>query len=244
MEDDAMVSIAASESVGDLARRHPAWIRVFERHGIDYCCGGKQPLSDVCRAQGVDLTALTNELEHSEGSPRHHEDLDWSTRPLRALVRHILEKHHAYLRCELPRLGALLEKVVEKHSSQNAALRELASVFSALESELTLHMRKEETVLFPWVCEMEETRTVDRAPCVTVRKPIHVMEHEHRFAGDSLARIRWLADDFVPPVSACPTMRALYEGLEELELDLHRHIHEENNVLFPRAIELEAQLAR
>jgi regulator of cell morphogenesis and NO signaling len=238
-----MTTFAPTSSVGELARRNPRWIRVFEQHGIDYCCGGDRPLAEACRASGVDLGVLTHELEHAEHMPLHEEDVDWSTLPLRALVRHILEKHHSYLRRELPRLGSLLEKVVDKHGPKNAAFRELSSVFSALESELTSHMRKEETVLFPWVCGMEATRTIDSAPYVTVRKPIHVMEDEHRFAGDALARIRWLTNDFVPPPDACPTMQALYAGLEELELDLHRHIHEENYILFPRAIELEGQLA-
>jgi regulator of cell morphogenesis and NO signaling len=236
-----MDSFSPSHLLSELARRQPRWVGVLERHGIDCCQGPDRSLARACRDAGVDLPALCHEMQQADQLQVPHAANDWDNRSLQSLVRHIVEQHHVYLRRVFPSLGALVGKVTKRREGERAKYREIALLLAALKAELTSHMRKEEIVLFPWICELEATQTLNRTRCGTLQSPIHVMEDEHRFAVETLARIRWLADDLRPPTDACPTLRALYIGLEELECDLRLHIREEQDILFPRAIELEAR---
>lgn len=230
--------------VGVLVAERLARSRVLDRFGIDYCCGGGQTLETACRDRQLSLAEVEKALLN-DGEAAPGDGPDWRSEPLAALIRNIVEGHHSYLREELPRLGAMLEKVLDRHGPENPWLRDLSRTFLSLWDELFDHMRKEEVVLFPYVQRLEEAaRSGQPAPrfhCGTVLQPIHVMEEEHRLAGAALARIRELTNDFQPPENACTTWRALWDGLEGLERDLHLHIHKENNILFPRAIELERQ---
>lgn len=159
------------------------------------------------------------------------------------LTNHIVSRHHAYLREVLPRLGALLDKVVAKHADEHPNLVELREVYVAMWNELLSHMMKEELVLFPFIRSLDQAlqrgEPVPRFHCGSVSAPIHVMEDEHQSAGEALRRIRELAFGFRPPRDACDSYRVLLAGLRELESDLHLHIHKENNILFPRAVAVE-----
>jgi regulator of cell morphogenesis and NO signaling len=170
--------------------------------------------------------------------------VDWQSKPLEELVAHIIGTHHAYVKRELPRLAELARKVVRRHGENRAELPELQSALAQLDAELTQHLAKEEMVLFPYIVLAEQAHkagTARPASCFgDVAHPIAMMTQEHEAAGLLLAEMRRLSGNFNPPADACPTYHAFYDGLKEFELDLHQHIHLENNILFPRAIAMEA----
>jgi len=230
-------------TVAEIAASSLAAVRVFERLGIDYCCGGKRPLADVCREKGLDPAAVWRELESAVGAVSA-KVRDWNTVPLKELIDHIVGTHHEYLRRELPLLGARLDKVHRVYNEKyGPTLIGLPEVFAGLRSELEMHMRKEEMILFP-VIERYEAAAVagSRLPATpfgTVGNPIRMMEAEHDSAGAALAEICSITADYAIPDYACVTYRSLMAGLQELEQDLHMHIHLENNILFPRAMAME-----
>lgn len=230
-------------AVGQLVRERPARARVFERFGIDYCCGGRRPLDQACRERQLDLGLVLDALNELDPHAHGADAADWSTAPMGELADHIEATHHAYLRRELPRLAGLLEKVVAAHGDRHPELWDVRMVFAGLKAELENHMLKEERILFPMVRQLERAATLPRFHCGSVGNPIVVMEHEHDAAGAALASLRSLTDGYTPPAGACNTYRALLDGLAELEADLHLHIHKENNILFPRARDAEAALA-
>ncbi|MEJ7607782.1 MAG: iron-sulfur cluster repair di-iron protein [Bryobacteraceae bacterium] len=219
-------------TVAEIAANSLTAVRVFERLGIDYCCGGKRPLTAVCLQKGYDVATVRNELDEAEKATRETAR-DWSTTPLQELIAHIVGTHHAYLYRELPALSARLEKVCRVYNQRHGeTLPGLPEVFAHLRSELEMHMRKEEMVLFPAIAAHK--------PFASIGNPIAAMEEEHEAAGEALAKIREITKEFSNPEYACVTYRALMSGLQELEQDLHLHIHLENNILFPRAMRQEA----
>jgi regulator of cell morphogenesis and NO signaling len=228
--------------VGQLVRQRPSRARLFERFGIDYCCRGKLSLAEACALRGLDLKEVCDQLDATGESAQEAAAVDWSEAPLGDLIDHIVQTHHVYLRRELPRLEDLTAKVAAAHRAAHPELRELRQVFAALRNELVPHMFKEEHVLFPWIAKLEQEQQRPHGVCGSVNNPIVMMEHEHQRAGEALDRIRWLTDDYNAPPDACPAYVALLAGLAELEADLHLHIHKENNILFPRAAELEKSL--
>jgi regulator of cell morphogenesis and NO signaling len=234
--------MTATTTLAELAATSSSAIRVLEQHGLDYCCGGKQPFEQACNARGLNPEDVMREIDQAAGTAAA--DQDWPTAPLDELAAHILATHHAYLKRELPVLQARLEKVVAVHGPRDPErLPRLATVFGLLRSELEQHLAKEEAILFPFIAQYARAaalgRPMPRVPFGSIANPIAMMEREHAGAGDALAEIRTLTSDFDPPAYACTTVRALYDGLRVLEADLHVHIHLENNILFPRAIALE-----
>ncbi len=231
-------------TIADLVRESPLRANVFERHHIDYCCHGKRTLEEACAERGLDLEAVRAELD---AAPAAAQDQDFDAMSLTALAEHIVERHHTYLRTNLPSIAQKAQRVVEAHGEKHAFLAELQRVFQALADELSQHMMKEEMILFPLAAHMEQAEeggtAAPMAPGGSVQNPIRMMEHEHDDAGRALERLRQLTSSFTPPEDACNTFRALYAQMEDLERDLHMHIHLENNVLFPRAATLEQRLA-
>jgi regulator of cell morphogenesis and NO signaling len=230
-----MTTIDTHASVGRLVVDRPARSRVFERFGIDYCCGGKMPLDLACERRGIDVDAVLRALDDCDGSGVGSEHGDWSRRPTGELIDHILEAHHAYLRRELPRLMTLAGRVAEAHGARHPEMVEVLEVLGGLEEELSSHMIKEERVLFPMLRRWEQGE-LSPAELSFLAGPISVMEAEHEGAAAALEKLRKLTGGYAPPEDACNTFRALLDGLAELEADLHRHVHEENNILFPRAL--------
>ncbi len=216
--------IDPSRTVAELVLEQPARARAFEELGLDYCCGGKTPLAEACDARGLAVEDAVAALEAvTDASAKER---DWSTAPLAELCDHIVSEHHDRLRQELPRLDVLLDKVVRAHGDERPSVVELRDTFTALRSDLEEHLVTEETQLFPLV----------RAGGPYDPDKVHELEHDHEWAGSALARMRELTDGYDLDQAMCNTHRATLDGLHELELDLHRHIHEENNVLFPRAL--------
>ncbi len=226
----------AQTLVADIAAGAPATIKIFQRHQIEFCCGGRIPLADACAEHGLDVDAVMAELSDALSASR--DQIDWRQRSLSELVEHIQATYHVPLAEELPRLAAMVERVVQRHGSgMPETLLPLRHTFHALHAELIEHMAKEDRVLFPAVRALEAGTLADST---WIEQPIEVMESEHDSAGAALARIRELTSGYAPPDWACPTFRGLYHGLAQLESDMHQHVHLENHVLFPRA----AQLAR
>ncbi|NUQ01688.1 MAG: iron-sulfur cluster repair di-iron protein [Armatimonadetes bacterium] len=230
------------KQVGELVTERPSRSRVFERFGIDYCCGGKLPLGAACERRGVNPEEVVAALEAHDlvAAP---EETDWNTASLTELADHIVATHHAYLRAELPRLDAMTEKVARVHGDRHAWLSGIRATFVGLKAELESHMMKEEQILFPLCRRLEQASGAESFHCGSIGNPIRVMEHEHDDAGRALETLRELSSGFTAPIEACNTFRAMLDGLHELEQDLHIHIHKENNILFPRAIAAEARFS-
>lgn len=231
------------DTVGELVTRHPALSRVFERAGVDYCCGGRKTLDEVCRQKGIDAESLLAALEESASASGNGAFVDTAAMSLAELADHIEQTHHAYLRSELPRLDAMTEKVASVHGEKNPRLAQIRRTFQGLAREMSSHMMKEEHILFPMIRQLEASRTAPRFHCGSVANPIRQMELEHDEAGSALEKLRELTDDYAPPDWACNTYRAMLDALAHLESDMHQHVHKENNVLFPRAIEMENEKA-
>ncbi len=229
------------KSVRELAVETPNATRVFEKFGIDYCCGGKQSLDQACSNAGLQVDEVLKALEAAASSAT--ESAAAPADSLAELASYIVRKHHTFTREEIARLKALLDKVCSAHGTKHPELLTIQDLFGELSQELTMHLMKEENVLFPYIVRMEEAIREQEGfrppPFGTVQNPICMMTQEHDAAGEALRKIREASGDFNAPADACVSYRTLYEALEGFEADLHRHIHLENNVLFPRAIEME-----
>jgi regulator of cell morphogenesis and NO signaling len=223
-------TFTAGATVGAIAAAQAGAARVFEELGIDYCCGGRRPLADVCAARGLALPLVMDKLrDAAAASPERN----WSHASMTELADHVESAHHAYLKAELPRLTALIDKVVRAHGDRFPALAQIGQTFGALREEMLEHMEKEEGVLFPLIRAIERR---DRRVPASLDGPIGCMIHEHDQAGALLAHIRELAGDYTPPPDACTSFRVLFQDLAALEQDMHRHVHKENNILFPAAL--------
>ncbi len=243
-ERKKQMAITASKTVGELAVELPGAARIFEKLGIDYCCGGAKSLQDACTEARLTIDDVIRSLEQSESArPAATPECDWTTAPLNQLTAHIVAKHHTYVRQEVLRIQALLTKVVAAHGQNHPEVAKIQQAFEDLASELAAHMFKEENVLFPYLDSMQAA--VDRGQPVpppffgTVRNPVQMMMMEHDGAGEKLKQMRQLSSGYSAPADGCASYASLYRGLGEFEQDLHQHIHLENNILFPRAVEME-----
>jgi regulator of cell morphogenesis and NO signaling len=227
-------------TVGEIVATDFRTARVFEQFGIDFCCGGRRSIAEACESAAVDPQIVERALG-ALPPIAEHDDNDVTRWLPDRLIEHILTKHHAYVRAALPSIGRQLAKLVEVHGQRHPELTRIAASFDQMSRDLLQHMMKEERVLFPYIREMASAQGAgsSQSPFGTVENPIRMMEREHREAGDELRLIRELTSGYVPPADGCTTYRVCFAQLAEFERDLHRHVHLENNVLFPRAIELE-----
>lgn len=230
-----------SKTVADIVSANIKTADVFKKYGIDFCCGGGITLDKACEKHKVDRDVLIKEIHAAEKkSGRDHDYKSWSPG---FLADYILNTHHTYVREALGLLDQYMAKVVKVHGGHHAPLLEIQELYAAIASELKQHMMKEEQILFPYIKKLEDAITGGGLPpgshFGTVRNPIQVMNQEHENAGDLMSRIRVLTNNYTPPEWSCNTFKALYAKLLEFEQDLHLHVHLENNILFPKAIELE-----
>lgn len=244
------IQVDGKTTVRDMVGRYPRTRPVFEQYGIDYCCGGGKSLAEAAGEHDLKLPALVDALVktlEADPSKLQADQRDWHSAPLGELVNHIITVHHRYLNTALPRLRSLVPTVLKAHGAQHGeTLRQVQDLFNALDAELSSHLMKEEQVLFPYIVAIEAGISSGDprppAPFGSARNPIRQMEHEHENAGQALAKLREVTHDYTLPADACPTFIAMFEELQRMEADLHEHIHLENNILFPRAIELESNL--
>ena len=234
-----------TKTVAEIAIENPVAAREFEKLGIDYCCGGKRTLEQACETAKLDVDEVLSRLERLSSEKATSDGRDFSDMSLTDLIAHITSTHHVFVRQELPRIQELAAKVVSKHAANHPELRQVQEIFGALASELSVHLVKEEQVLFPYVQQLEEARVAGEAvpPAMfgTVANPVRMMEREHDGAGEALRALRSVTSDYALPEEACTSYQLLYKGLQAFEADLHQHIHLENNLLFPRSMAMEAR---
>ena len=229
--------------VKDIALANPEARQILEDAGVDYCCGGGKSLHDACAHADVSAEEILKRLRENSKLVRPDEKA-WTSAPLGDLTRHIREKHHRYVREAIGRIKTLLEKVKAKHGENHPEIAEVQGLFTEVGQEMIMHMQKEEQILFPYIDAVERSTTgngsLEPPFFQTVKNPIHAMMKEHDSAGDLVKQIRKASGDYTPPTDACTSYKALYKDLREFEADLHQHVHLENNILFPRAVEMEA----
>ena len=237
------MSFTITNTVREMAIKLPGAIQVFERFGIDYCCGGLRTLSEACQIARVPIEEVLTSLVQLDHSSERKSAPDWQKASLGTMVQYIVQTHHVFTKQELLRITKQLDKVCAAHGQNHPEVLRLRDLFSILKNDLIPHMIKEESVLFPYIKALESTLAAQqKSPTPffnTVRNPIRMMMMEHDNAGEMLRIMRTMTNDYTAPADACATFRALYEALQGLEADLHQHIHLENNLLFPRTLEME-----
>lgn len=243
--EESIINLQIAEiplTVGEMVVDDYRKAEVFRKYGIDYCCGGKKTLEEACRKKGADPEAVQKELDELDlKAADARQDFDnWT---LDALAGHIVSKHHRYVADALPMLYELTAKVARVHGERHPELVTIARLFDEVAVELQMHMHKEERMLFPYISKMaihlREGRLIPIPVFGSVANPIRMMEAEHESAGGNMEEIRRLSGDFTPPADACTSYRVLFAKLDEFERDLHQHVHLENNILFPKAIQME-----
>ena len=232
-------TIDAQMTLGALVNAHPALARELERRGLDYCCGGGQPLADACADRGLDPTITVSELSALSTAGATFE---WVSMGAADLVDHLETTHHRYLWDEMPRLSALLAKVVAVHGERHPELHAIAACYEEARADLEPHLAKEEQVLFPMIRELATSSSLPSFQCGTVRNPISVMLREHDTVGELLAELRRLTNGYQPPTDGCTSYVTCFAALAELEADTHLHIHKENNLLVPLVMRMEGVL--
>ena len=237
--------VNAETTVREIALQVPESTRLFERLKIDYCCGGNQPLAEACASAGVDVDNVMGMLAKVTQS-LIPDNLDFQNAPLPELITHIIDTHHTFTKSEIIRLQALADKVLAAHGGNHPELIHLDELLTRLCDDLSPHMFKEEQILFPFIVAMSAAANQKRvgplAPFGTVNNPIRMMMREHDNVGEMLRELRLLTSDYEVPADGCISYQTLYQALENLEKDLHQHIHLENNILFPKAVNLEQTL--
>jgi regulator of cell morphogenesis and NO signaling len=233
------------ETLGQIAAKDLRKAQVFKKYGLDFCCGGKKTVKEACAEKGLDVTKVEKELQQADTLPssRPIPYGDWS---LDFLADYIVNTHHSYVHKNLPDIKAYAEKVMRVHGNRHPELLRIHQLVGEIYAELMAHMVKEEKILFPYIKELvavkNNTQPLHAAAFGTVQNPIKMMEMEHELVGKNLEEIRQLSNNYLLPEDACASYSLLYRMLDEFEDDLHLHIHLENNILFPKALEIEKNL--
>jgi len=237
MTTATLPEITADSRIGDLVAARPALARLFAELHIDYCCGGKQTVAAACATRGLAPATVVALLEATVAAlDTAPAEVDAARMSLTELADHIEATHHAYLKQELPRLVEMAARVAAKHRHRDDRLFEVDTTVRELAEEMLCHMNKEELILFPLVRQIDAGHR--GGLMASIGDPIRQMEAEHDDAGRAIERLRVLTDGFVAKPEDCNTHRALLDGLARFEADLHRHVHKENNIMFPRALAL------
>lgn len=213
---------------------------VFEKYHLDFCCKGKRSLEQACEEKRLNVAELLSELEltslHGTGTVINFEELSLSK-----LVDHIVMHHHQYVKNEMPLIAMYLQKIAAKHGSRHPEMLKVFEIFISLKEEMEMHMQKEEQILFPRIKAAENLAGEENGQHTNqsfLQAPIHMMEEEHDDAGEAMAAIRELTNDYTLPADACTTYKLSFAALAAFEMDLHHHVHLENNILFPKALRL------
>ncbi|MCF8274204.1 MAG: iron-sulfur cluster repair di-iron protein [Flavobacteriaceae bacterium] len=232
-----------NKTVAEVVAENIKTAHVFKKYGIDFCCGGGVTIDKACEKKNLDYFKLKEELLNVDEAPKAYNYNAWN---LDFLIDHILNVHHAYVVETIPLILQYANRVAEVHGHHYSEVKEINKMFNEVANELTSHMKKEEMVLFPYIKSLllheNENKPLNLPPFGTVKNPIAMMESEHEAVGDIFKEIAKLSNNYTPPEDACNTFKALYAALDEFEQDLHQHIHLENNILHPKAKELEIKL--
>lgn len=239
-----IMQIQKGNKIGDVVAGNFKTAQVFETLGLDFCCGGKKTINDACIEKGLDPESVIEQLSKAEGRSTSSEHFDkWEAD---FLIDYIVNNHHNYVRSSSSTIEHHLDKVVTAHGMRHPELIKIKSIFAELKDELLQHMQKEEKMLFPYIKNMytalHHSMKMNTAPFGSVNNPLKVMESEHVAAGNMMAEINSLSSGYTPPGNACGTYKVLFGELKEFEQDLHQHVHLENNILFPKAVKMEAEI--
>jgi regulator of cell morphogenesis and NO signaling len=241
---DATVEDLIEKTLAEIVTDNIRSAIVFEEYGLDFCCKGNRSLKEACSDKNVNVQKVLSELTNLSRNGNGKENPnDWQ---LDFLVDYIINNHHQYVRRMIPVISLHADKVASVHGKNHPETLKIADLFLEVREELESHMMKEERILFPQIKQMVLTQKENSQffppPFGTIQNPIRMMENEHTSAGDALSQIRELSKNYTHPEDACNTFKALYSELKEFEEDLHKHIHLENNILFPKSIILESEL--
>jgi regulator of cell morphogenesis and NO signaling len=227
-----------TSQVGDIVAGDYRTAAVFERHGIDFCCGGAVTLAAACAAHRIDPSVLLREFEAATRTPARP-NADYGNWTLTRLIDHIKAIHHAYVKANVAQTAAYTRKIADVHGVQHPELAEIVAAFDQMATELMAHLEQEEAVVFPAIKRAEAAGRTGAAPeaadAETIARGIEALVREHEEVGTALHHIRDLAMGYGLPPDACATWSLTYERLQAFEADLHKHVHLENNILFPRA---------
>ena len=239
------MNIQENEIIGELVAKDYRTASVFKKYGIDFCCQGNRNIMEACDKKKIDSKAVLNDLD-AIIQGQEESSLDYASWPLDLLADYIEKKHHRYVQQKTVEILPYLDKICRVHGERHPELFEIKEHFNATAGELAMHMKKEELILFPFVRKLAQAKDlgsrVDSAPFGTVQNPIEAMMQEHSNEGERFRKIEVLSNNYTPPQDACNTYAVAIALLKEFEQDLHLHIHLENNILFPKAIELEKEL--
>lgn len=236
------MSALEERTVGEIVSEDYRTAGVFKKYGLDFCCGGKKKLADACERKGLDLNLLLSEIDSlSLKDNDQHNYNEWSPA---FLVDYIINNHHHFVRTKLPEIKAYANKVAKVHGKTYPVLNEMLGAFMVLKDEMLSHLDAEEQVLFPYIKKMTEAGTDGSLPATgqkagTAAQAIEMMEQEHDEAGNLMAKLEEMSNGFTPPEDACTTFRVYFQNLEAFRDDLHKHVHLENNILFPKALQME-----
>jgi regulator of cell morphogenesis and NO signaling len=242
--NDATLDNLVQKTLAEIVTDNIRSAIVFEEYGLDFCCKGNRLLKDACADKNIDVKKVVNALTNLFGNNNGKENPgEWQ---LDFLVDYIINNHHQYVRRMIPVISLHSDKVASVHGKNHPETIRIADLFLAVREELEMHMMKEERILFPQIKQMVLIQTENNQffppPFGTIQNPIRMMEYEHTNAGVAFYQIRELSNNYSHPEDACNTFKALYSELKEFEEDLHKHIHLENNILFPKSITLESEL--
>jgi len=234
------------KKIGEVVAENFRTAAVFSNYGIDFCCRGNRIIKDVCEKQGIDTNEISNKLQLAIKTGGAM-DADYKTWKLEKLIDHIQTTHHSYVEEKTPVLLQFLDKLCKVHGGSHPELFNINEHFKHTAGELSQHLKKEELILFPHIKKLEKAQLlgteIESPGFGTVKNPIAMMMQEHENEGDRFVKIAALSNQYTPPADACNTYKITYAMLDEFEQDLHTHIHLENNILFPKAVELEAILS-
>jgi regulator of cell morphogenesis and NO signaling len=230
--------------VTDIVTNDYRTAEVFRKYGIEYCCGGKWPLETVCDAKNIDIKILAKELEDATRTVQVPNSLPFNEWDIDFLADYIVHVHHHYLKNQLPEIKTLLLKFAEEHRKKYVYLTDLEKTFLGLYNEMLPHLLQEEEIIFPYIRQLahafQSRESYASLLVKTMRKPIEeVMNHEHISVIRATKKMRELTNDYLPPAQACISNKVVFLKLKELDNDLMQHMHLENNILFPRSIEME-----
>ena len=231
----------SEKTIGQYVAEDYRTAAVFGKYGIDFCCGGQVPLETACREKELDPSALTREIEAARNQPLQHSE-DYAAWDLASLADHIVTTHHGWLAENTGPIAAYARKIAEVHGARHPEVIEIAALFAQIAADLKDHLAEEEEVLFPAVKRLETARQAGAEPAeedrAAIRKALENLHRDHEAIGDAVHQIRHLAGDYAIPADACNTFAVTYRKLKEFEDDLHKHVHLENNLLFPQAAQL------
>ena len=240
------MNIQENQVIGELVAKDYRTASVFKKYGIDFCCQGNRTIDEACKKKNIDSKSVVNDLDaviQAQGD----NTTDYKSWPLDLLADYIEKKHHRYVEEKSAEIKPYLDKICRVHGGRHPELFEINEHFNATAGELAKHMKKEELILFPYVRKLAKAKhkcsKVIAPPFGTVQNPIEAMMQEHTNEGDRFRKISALSNNYTPPQDACNTFAVTFALLKEFEQDLHLHIHLENNILFPKAIELEKELS-